>query len=152
MKLSFLTACMDRLHHLKETYLYNISQSKSISKCDVEFVLLNYNSGDDIDEWVKLNTQNLDIEFKYLKFSTRIFLYYKSVFYLHSSPLSRSSSLFGTSFHSAASSGVRLGSTSVWFSKLGSFASSALRCSHGSLGSFATIYLENKDKTLKISR
>lgn len=67
MKLSFLTACMDRLHHLKETYLYNISQSKSISKCDVEFVLLNYNSSDDIDEWVKLNTQNLDIEFKYLK-------------------------------------------------------------------------------------
>ena len=67
MKLSFLTACMDRLHHLKKTYLYNISQSKSISNCDVEFILLNYNSSDNMDKWVKQNTQNLDVEFKYLK-------------------------------------------------------------------------------------
>lgn len=56
MKISFLTSCMDRCHHLKKTYLKNIENSKSTSNCDVEFVLLNYNSKDDLNSWVNSNT------------------------------------------------------------------------------------------------
>ena len=56
MKISFLTSCMDRCHHLKKTYLKNIENSKPTSNCDVEFVLLNYNSNDDINSWVNSNT------------------------------------------------------------------------------------------------
>lgn len=67
MKLSFLTSCMNRLDHLKQTYLQNINNNRSISGCKVEFVLLNYNSSDNLDEWVNENLLNLDVEFSYIK-------------------------------------------------------------------------------------
>ena len=44
---------MNRLFHLKETYLRNIDVLKSNK--NVEFILLNYSSKDNIDEWVKNN-------------------------------------------------------------------------------------------------
>jgi len=53
MKISFCTTCMNRLFHLKETYLKSIENTSSYS--NREFVLLNYNSKDEIDDWVKNN-------------------------------------------------------------------------------------------------
>lgn len=50
-KISFCTTCMNRLHHLRETLPKNIRDNESYG--DVEFVLLNYNSKDDMDNWVK---------------------------------------------------------------------------------------------------
>jgi len=50
-KISVCTVCMNRLEFLKETLPRNISQN---SKYDnLEFVLLNYNSKDDLDDWVR---------------------------------------------------------------------------------------------------
>jgi len=48
-KLSFCTTCMGRLHHLQETYINNIE----LTKHKANFVLLNYNSTDKMNEWVK---------------------------------------------------------------------------------------------------
>lgn len=49
-KISFYTTCMDRLHHLKKTLPKNILENKDHPK--VEFVVLNYNSKDNIDKWM----------------------------------------------------------------------------------------------------
>ncbi len=51
-RISICTTCMGRTENLKKTYLKNITDSYSF-KCKTEFVLLNYNSQDDMDEWVK---------------------------------------------------------------------------------------------------
>ena len=64
MKISFLTSCMDRCHHLKTTYLKNIENSKPTPNIDVEFVLLNYNSKDDLNSWVDSN--KFPCNFKFL--------------------------------------------------------------------------------------
>jgi predicted glycosyltransferase involved in capsule biosynthesis len=53
MKISFCTTSMDRLFHLEQTYVHNIESSKSLS--NVEFVLLDYNSKDGLEDWVKEN-------------------------------------------------------------------------------------------------
>ena len=50
-KISFCTVCMNRLHQLKETLPVNIR--RYADKANIEFVLLNYNSQDELDEWVK---------------------------------------------------------------------------------------------------
>lgn len=42
---------MNRLHHLKQTILRNIEHSKSYD--DVEFILLDYNSSDRLEDWAK---------------------------------------------------------------------------------------------------
>jgi len=49
--ISFCMTCMNRLHHVKKTLKAGIFAHKSCE--DIEFVLLNYNSQDDLDEWVK---------------------------------------------------------------------------------------------------
>lgn len=54
MKISFITRCMNRLEHLKETYLYNINTVIK-SGLDFEFVLLDWSSTDGLQEWIKLN-------------------------------------------------------------------------------------------------
>lgn len=51
LKISFCTVCMNRLHHLKETLPKNIKDN--ISYGNVEFVVINYNSNDGMDAWVK---------------------------------------------------------------------------------------------------
>ena len=51
--ITFCTACMGRTHQLKETYLRNIKDN--LFHKDVNFVLLNYNSPDDMDDWVEKN-------------------------------------------------------------------------------------------------
>lgn len=50
-KISFCTVCMNRLHHLRETLPKNITDNLSYG--NIEFVVLNYNSKDELDEWIK---------------------------------------------------------------------------------------------------
>jgi predicted glycosyltransferase involved in capsule biosynthesis len=45
---------MGRLHHLSQTLPVNLTNTSS---CNVEFIVLNYGSKDDIDNWVKNNLQ-----------------------------------------------------------------------------------------------
>ncbi|PCJ99199.1 MAG: hypothetical protein COA45_05910 [Zetaproteobacteria bacterium] len=52
MKISFCTTCMGRAHHLKETLPKNIRDNPAREGMDVEFVVLNYNSQDDLHEWM----------------------------------------------------------------------------------------------------
>tara|TARA_B100002019_G_scaffold106768_1_gene91764 strand:+ start:2425 stop:3168 length:744 start_codon:yes stop_codon:yes gene_type:complete len=68
MKISFLTSVMNRTHHLKKTYIENIKTCVSYKgENDIEFVLLNYNSKDDLCDFVKCNDFDLyDIDFKYI--------------------------------------------------------------------------------------
>lgn len=53
IKISFCTVCMNRLHQLKETILANITCYQDVP--GVEFILLNYNSSDEMDDWVLCN-------------------------------------------------------------------------------------------------
>jgi len=55
-KISICTSCMNRFEHLKKTYLHNIEEG--LKYPNIEFVLLNYNSQDGMDEWVKENLQD----------------------------------------------------------------------------------------------
>lgn len=55
LKTSFCTTCMNRLHHLKETLPKNIEDNKDFK--NLEFVLLDYNSTDGLEEFVKENWQ-----------------------------------------------------------------------------------------------
>lgn len=50
-KISFCTVCMNRLHHLKITLPQNIKDN--IEYENIEFVILNYNSTDGLDQWIK---------------------------------------------------------------------------------------------------
>ena len=54
-KISFCTSCTKRLHHIKETFINNLE--KNIDYGEVEFVLLNWNSRDGMDDWVIGNLQ-----------------------------------------------------------------------------------------------
>ncbi len=51
-KISICTVCMNRLHHLSQTLPVNIAENSSLN---LEFVVLNYNSKDDMDNWIKNN-------------------------------------------------------------------------------------------------
>ncbi len=55
-KISFCTVCMNRVHHLKETLPQNIYNNQSYN--NLEFVILDYNSNDGMDSWVKDNFRN----------------------------------------------------------------------------------------------
>ncbi len=49
--ISFCTTCMNRFFHLKKTFLKNVESNKNYP--NVEFVLVNYNSQDELHEWAK---------------------------------------------------------------------------------------------------
>lgn len=51
--ISVVTTCMGRLCDIKKTYIQNIKSNLNYQL--VEFVLINYNSGDGLNEWVKEN-------------------------------------------------------------------------------------------------
>lgn len=69
-KISICTTCMGRTKDLKETLIKNIENN--IDYPNLEFVVLNYNSNDDMDEWFKKdNLLNKYIEEKKL-------VYYKT--------------------------------------------------------------------------
>ncbi len=48
--ISFCTACMDRLHHLQQTLPRNLADNRDHDR--LEFVLLDYNSSDGLEDWV----------------------------------------------------------------------------------------------------
>lgn len=48
---------MGRAHHLKETLPQNIRDNPPINGLDIEFVVLNYNSQDDLHEWITQDPQ-----------------------------------------------------------------------------------------------
>ena len=50
-KISFCTVCMNRLHHLRKTLLVNIIDNSDYR--DAEFVLLDYNSTDGLEDFVR---------------------------------------------------------------------------------------------------
>lgn len=53
MLLSLLTTCMGRAHHLKRTLPRNLAENVDWSRPDeVEFVVLDYSSPDDLAEWI----------------------------------------------------------------------------------------------------
>lgn len=54
-KISFCIVCANRLHHLKETLLKNITDNEDYE--DLEFILLDYNSKDAMGGWVKEELQ-----------------------------------------------------------------------------------------------
>nr|WP_226333012.1 glycosyltransferase family A protein [Echinicola marina] len=49
-KISICTTCMNRTHHLKKTLSKNIKDNSDYD--NVDFVVLNYNSSDDLDTWI----------------------------------------------------------------------------------------------------
>jgi GT2 family glycosyltransferase len=55
MKISLCTMSMGRLHHLRETLPQNIKDNEGV---ECEFVLLDYNSPDGMEEWVKQTLQD----------------------------------------------------------------------------------------------
>lgn len=55
-KISFCTTCMDRLCNLKETLPKNIKSNERYPH--LEFVILDYNSKDGLEEWMKKNMMN----------------------------------------------------------------------------------------------
>lgn len=48
-KISLCTTCMDRLHHLEKTLPHNLKAAEGMN---VELIVVNYNSGDNLDEWI----------------------------------------------------------------------------------------------------
>jgi predicted glycosyltransferase involved in capsule biosynthesis len=50
-KISFCTVCMNRLHHLQQTLPINIFNNNQYKK--LEFILLDYNSSDGLEEYVQ---------------------------------------------------------------------------------------------------
>lgn len=60
MKISLVTTCMGRVHHLKETLPQNMAGNRPRNGTDVEFVVLDYNSPDGLEEWIKTDPQMVD--------------------------------------------------------------------------------------------
>lgn len=54
-KISFVTTCMNRSYSIKKTLIHNIENLKQFN--NIEFVLLNYDSHDDLDSYIKENCQ-----------------------------------------------------------------------------------------------
>jgi len=76
-KIAFCITCMNRMHHLQQTLEKNIWDNYLPD--DVEFVLLDYNSQDGLEKWVKENLHSY--------IDTGILIYYKtfgSEYYLRS--------------------------------------------------------------------
>lgn len=55
-KFSFCTVSMNRLHHLKETFIRNIEDN--VDYDNIEHILLDYNSSDGMEKWVKDHCSN----------------------------------------------------------------------------------------------
>lgn len=72
MKISFITTCKGRAFHLKQTYLRNIKVANQ-EYDNVEFVLVNYDSPDDLDEWVTQNLSDLILigKVKYIRIQNK---------------------------------------------------------------------------------
>lgn len=51
--ITFCTAIMNRLHHFRTTFERNILDNESYSK--LQFIVLDYNSSDGLEDWMKIN-------------------------------------------------------------------------------------------------
>jgi glycosyltransferase involved in cell wall biosynthesis len=54
-KISFCTVSMNRLHHLEKTLSANLLDNQDY--LNLEFILLDYNSSDELEHWIKNNMQ-----------------------------------------------------------------------------------------------
>lgn len=53
LKISFCTTCKGRLHHLRQTLPRNMADNPSGGGIETEFVVLDYNSPDGLEDWIK---------------------------------------------------------------------------------------------------
>jgi glycosyltransferase involved in cell wall biosynthesis len=83
MKLSFCTSCMNRFHHLRSTLHLNLANMMAFGN-DVEWVIVNYNSRDGMDEGMR-DYRNLTIGGHLRYYRTTDFSYFN---YSHSKNLS----------------------------------------------------------------
>ncbi|RYY36114.1 MAG: glycosyltransferase family 2 protein [Sphingobacteriaceae bacterium] len=67
-KISFCTVCMNRLHHIKQTLPANIADNEGYD--NVEFVLLDYNSTDGLEDYIKAEMQEFINAGKLIYFKT----------------------------------------------------------------------------------
>ncbi|WCT14482.1 glycosyltransferase family 2 protein [Mucilaginibacter jinjuensis] len=65
LKISFCTVAMNRLHHLRQTLPVNIADNLSYG--NLEFVILDYNSNDGLQDWIR-ETMHPQIKSGILKF------------------------------------------------------------------------------------
>jgi glycosyltransferase involved in cell wall biosynthesis len=65
LKISFCTTVMNRLHHLQETLPKNLQDCASSG--NVEFVILDYNSTDGLENWMKENSHAFGSKVVYYK-------------------------------------------------------------------------------------
>jgi hypothetical protein len=87
-KISFCITCMNRAGHIKKTLLKNIRNN--IDYPSVEFVLLDYNSKDDLESWVKDNLKD------YIKSGVLKYFQTKEPKYFHMSKAKNMSHRFAT--------------------------------------------------------
>lgn len=77
IKLSFCISIMNRLYQLKQTLRKNLDDNVKF-KNDIDFILVDFNSNDDIINYIKTNFKN-ELEDGYLKFyHTKDLQYWKS--------------------------------------------------------------------------
>lgn len=137
--ISFCIVCMNRINHLKETLLENIENN--ISYKNLEFILLDYNSSDGLEDWVKIGLK------KYI--DNGVLKYYKT-----SEP---------TSFHRSHSRNVamKLGTGNIlcnldadnflgkdfahYINYHFSFSDAIFLCSGNSDGSYGRVSVKKKD-------
>lgn len=67
-KVSFCIVVMNRLHHLKHTLELNLQHNSDYR--NIEFILLDYNSSDGLEQWVKENLSGYIKEGKLIYFRT----------------------------------------------------------------------------------
>ena len=87
-KISFCITCMNRSEHIKKTLLKNILNN--INYPNVEFVLLDYNSKDDLEFWVR---GNLD---EYIKLGVLKYYQTREPKYFHASKAKNMAHRFAT--------------------------------------------------------
>lgn len=66
LKLSFCITCKNRFHQVSKTLLKNLSDNKELSN-EIEFVLVDFDSDDNLKEWVFLNFKE-ELKTGYLKY------------------------------------------------------------------------------------
>lgn len=66
--ISFCIVCMNRLHQLRDTLITNISDNEYYQ--ELEFLVLDYNSQDGMEEWVKENMMEYIINGKMVYYKT----------------------------------------------------------------------------------
>ncbi len=65
--ISFCTTVMNRKHHLIETLPKNIWENRDYTRC--EFVILDYNSSDGLEEWFSDNRERLGPKVKFYRYT-----------------------------------------------------------------------------------